>query len=263
MKNLMLICALFLITSCISDNQLKDKIKEVLKKNPKIVFETIEQNPVAFLESVEKAGKEGQQAMRKKRLEEEKKKLEQYWTKPLVANIRKDDPIRGNKKGQIVIVEYSDFECPFCSRAYQTVLSILKQYKGNVKFVYKHLPLSFHKAAMVASRYYEAARLQGHDKAFKLHDEIYENQKGLSSGGEKFIVNLAKKVGLNIKKLKKDANSKEVSKRIEEDMAEAEKFGFRGTPGFLVNGIPVKGAYPKSHFDGIIKKLEEKGKIKL
>src|SRR5690606_24383889 len=130
----------------------------------------------------------------------------------------------------IQIVEYSDFECPYCSRGYQTVKQLLKDYEGKIEFVYKHLPLSFHPQAMIASQYYEAIRLQSEDKAIKFHDEIFENQTKLRQG-ETFLKSIAKKVGANMTKLAKDINSDEVKNRIKEDEAEAAKFGFQGTPG--------------------------------
>src|SRR5690606_30903627 len=109
---------------------------------------------------------------------------------------------------------------------------------------------------------YEAVRLQSEEKAIKFHDEIFENQSKLRQG-ESFLKTLAKKVGADMTKLAKDVNSDKVKDRIKADEAEAAKFGFQGTPGFLVNGIPVRGAYPVDHFNMIISTLKEKGKIKL
>jgi protein-disulfide isomerase len=253
-----LMMATFVFIGCTS----KDSLKKTLKENPDILAEAIEANPDVIVESLNKAFKGAQAAQAKKREEQEKKALEESFEKPLTAQIRSDELFRGNKNGAITIIEYSDFECPFCARGYNTVMSLLKKYKGNVRFVYKHLPLSFHPQAMIASQYYEAIRMQSEKKAIKFHDEIYENQRKLQ-GGEKFLKSLAKKVGANMAKLAKDVNSDKVKNRIKEDMDEAAKYGFQGTPGFLVNGVPVKGAYPESHFDNIINELKKRGKIKI
>ena len=180
---------------------------------------------------------------------------------PLEPKIRDDESIRGRKDAPLTLVEYSDFECPFCARGYNTVMELLKKYGTNIRFVYKHLPLSFHKQAMVASKYYEALRLQNAELAFKFHDEIYKNQSKLKTG-EKFLKAAAKKLGANMAKLDKDVKSEAIAKRIEEDLQEAASFGMQGTPGF-VNGIPVKGAYPTSHFIGIVDELKKRGKVKL
>jgi len=181
-----------------------------------------------------------------------------------MPKIRKDEAIRGNRNAEIVLVEYSDFECPFCTRGYKTVRELMKKYGKHFQFIYKHLPLSFHPNAMPAARYYEAIRLQSNKKAFQFHDEIFANQRKLKSG-EKFLKAIAKKVGADMSRLASDLKSKsaQINNRIKEDQQEAAKFGMSGTPGFLLNGIPVKGAYPTSHFVKIINKLKEKGKIAL
>lgn len=261
-KLIIALVAAFLATACVSEKQLEGKISEVLKKNPEILTKAIEDNPTAFVEAFQKAVKSAQGEMAKKRQQEEEKKLEEAFENPLKPVIRDDEAIRGNKSAPITLVEYSDFECPFCTRGYQTVSALMKKYGDDIRFVYKHLPLSFHQNAMIASQYFEAIRLQDVDKAFKFHDMVFENQRKLKSG-EKFLKDLAKKVGADMGKLAKDVNSEAVKKRIDEDMAEAAKFGMQGTPGFIINGVPVKGAYPTSHFDDILKKLKAKGKLAL
>ena len=85
----------------------------------------------------------------------------------------------------------------------------------------------------------------------------------VSGLGERFFKSVAKEVKVDMSKLEKDLNSPKVMARIQEDLAEAKKYGFQGTPGFLINGIPVKGAYPPSHFDMIIEELKKRGKISL
>ena len=115
---------------------------------------------------------------------------------------------------------------------------------------------------MISSQYYEAIRLQDAKKAFEFHDRIYKNQRLLQKG-EEFLKSLAKELKVDMAKLAKDVNSEGVKARIAKDMEEAAKFGFQGTPGFLLNGVPVKGAYPTSHFVDIVNKLKEKGKLNI
>lgn len=253
-----LLSLVFLMSACTS----KDDLKKVLTENPEIITDVIKAHPVKFIEALNEAVKAGQEEMQKNRDIEEKKAFDQSFDNPLVPNIRSDEMIRGTKGAPIVVVEYSDFECPYCSRGYQVVRELLKKYEGKIQFIYKHLPLSFHQQAMISSQYYEAIRLQDESKAIKFHDEIFENQSKLRQG-EAFLKTLAKKVGADMTKLAKDLNSDKVKKRIAEDEEEAAKYGFQGTPGFLVNGIPVRGAYPVDHFVKIIDTLKEKGKIKL
>ncbi len=253
---------IMIFAGCTTDDQLKEKMGKILKDNPKMITDVIEKNPADFILTFQKAAKDAQGVLAKKKEEEEKQKLAQAYDNPLVPVIRKDESIRGKKGAPLVLVEYSDFECPYCTRGFNTVVELMKKYGDKLQFIYKHLPLSFHRQAMLASQYYEAIRLQDEKKAFKFHDEIFKNQRKLKNG-EKFLKATAKSLGVNMAKLAKDYKSAPVLARIEEDQKEAAKFGMQGTPGFLLNGIPVKGAYPTSHFDGIIEELKKRGKVKL
>ena len=258
-RMLVLAVALMMAAACTTS---KEDLKKMIKENPEIITEAIEANPAKFIDALNNAVKIAQEGEGKRREEEEKKALEESFNKPLQANIRADESFRGNKDAPLTLIEYSDFECPFCSRGFSTVMELMEKYKGKIRFVYKHLPLSFHPQAMPAAQYFEAIRLQSPEKAWEFHDAIYKNQRALQNG-EKFLEAEAKKLKVDIAKLKKDIKSEAVQKRIDEDMAEAAKFGFQGTPGFLLNGIPVKGAYPTSHFDGLIEELKKRGKVSL
>jgi protein-disulfide isomerase len=259
MKKLMVLAVVVLMAAACTS---KEDLKKMLKEDPSIITEAIEANPAKFIDALNNAVKSAQEGEGKRREEEEKKALEASFENPLQPEIRSDESFRGNKDAPITLVEYSDFECPFCSRGFGTVMELMDKYEGKIRFAYKHLPLSFHPQAMPAAQYYEAIRLQSPEKAWQFHDAIYKNQRALQNG-EKFLEAEAKKLKVDMAKLKKDIKSDEVQKRIDADMAEAAKFGFQGTPGFLLNGIPVKGAYPASHFEGLIKELEKRGKIKL
>ncbi|MDH4469172.1 MAG: thioredoxin domain-containing protein [Bacteriovoracaceae bacterium] len=258
LSKLLMVLLIGLVASCTS----KDSLKKMLADNPDILTEAIEKNPSAILESLNKAVKKAQEGEEKKRDDEEKKQLEASFSNPLTPVLRADESYRGSKDGVITLVEYSDFQCPYCSRGYKTVISLLEKYKDKIRFVYKHLPLSFHPQAMITSQYYEAIRLQSAEKAFKFHDKIYDEQKKLENG-EAFLKEAAKSVGADMGKLAKDVNSEAVIKRIKDDEAEAGKYGFQGTPGFIINGIPVKGAYPVEHFTGLVDELVKRGKLKI
>lgn len=257
-KTLFLGLALVLATACTS----KDELKKLLKENPDIITEAIEANPAKFIDALNNAVKVAQEGEGKRREDEEKKALEASFNNPLVPEIRSDESFRGAKDAPITLVEYSDFECPFCSRGYATVMELMKKYDGKIRFVYKHLPLSFHPQAMPAAQYYEAIRIQSPEKAWQFHDRVYSDQRKLQNG-EAFLKAIAKDLKVDMTKLAKDIKSEEVQKRIDGDMAEAAKYGFQGTPGFLLNGIPVKGAYPTSHFDGLIEELKKRGKLSI
>lgn len=258
-KFLALALALGALTGCTTS---KDDLAKMMKENPEIITDAIKANPTKFIDALNEAVKSAQEGDAKKREEDEKKALEDSFNNPLAATIEDHDAIRGPKDAPLTLIEYSDFECPFCARGYNTVMELMKKYDGKIRFIYKHLPLNFHPQAMPAAKYYEAVRLQSEEKAWEFHDRIYKDQRKLQNG-ESFLKAIAKDLKVDMKKLEKDVKSDEIQKKIDGDMEEAAKFGFQGTPGFLLNGIPVKGAYPTSHFENLIEELKKRNKVSL
>jgi protein-disulfide isomerase len=229
-------------------------MQKMMEDHPEVLFGTIEKNPDKFMEVVQKAAGQAQQKNAENQAKEEKDRVAKELEHPLVAEMPEDRAQRGEKNAPITIVEYSDFQCPFCQRGYQTTEEVLKKYEGKVHFMYKHLPLPMHPFAMPAAKRYEAIALQSSDKALKYYHEVFKNQGELSSKGEKFLDSAAKKAGADMAKMKADLDSKKVMDRINADMEEAKKFGFSGTPGFIVSGVSIRGAYPASTFSEIIDK---------
>lgn len=234
----------FLSTGCTSSSQME----KTMKDNPEILFNTIKAHPKAFLDTVNEAVELAKSEMANQAMEEDFKNRKD----PEVQDGR---VIFGSKEAPVTIVEYSDFQCPFCTRGYQTMKEVKAKYGDKVRVVYKHLPLDIHPQALPAAQYFEAIALQDHDKAEKFHDIVFEKQNELNEKKEKFLDEATKKVGADLAKVKKDIKSKAVNDRINADMEEAQKFGFSGTPGFLVNGVAVRGAYPTDHFAMIIDRL--------
>jgi protein-disulfide isomerase len=159
-------------------------------------------------------------------------------------------PVKGNAAAKITLIEFSDFECPYCSRGNQTAQQVLKAYPNDVKIVFKNLPLPFHNEAEPAAKAALAAGKQG--KFWEFHDELFANQQKL---GDAFYEETAKKLGLKVDQWKKDLASPEIAAAVKADKDEAERHEVRGTPGFFVNGIRVAGAYPFEHFKSIVDRL--------
>lgn len=226
-------------------------LEKEIEKNPDIVFNAIRKNPKKFFDVVSEVQKTAQEEARKQAEAEESGKIEEEFKNPLKPSAE-GQIIFGKKEAPITIVEYSDFECPYCQQGYENVREVRKEYGDKVRLIYKHLPLEFHPMAMPAAKYFEAFALQFPDKVEKFHDEIFANQRLLKEKREEFLKDTAKKLGANMGKLMKDLDSEAVKKKISSDMAEAKGFGFSGTPGFLVNGVSLKGAYPPPYFKRII-----------
>jgi len=236
------------------------QIKKALKDDPTILAEAIKEHPAEIMEAIQSAAREAQKTMAERAAKEEEKAREEELKNPKVAEMPDNRAYRGPKDAPIVLIEYSDFQCPFCKRGFETVEAVMKKYEGKVRFMYKHLPLDFHPLAMPAAKRFEAIALQSPEKAYKFHDEVFRGQDKLGQDKEKFLDSVAKKVGADVAKMKKDMEGPEVKKRIDEDIAEARKFGFQGTPGFLVSGVSLKGAYPLPEFEKIIDAKLSQGK---
>lgn len=226
-------------------------LEKAVEQNPDIVFNAIKKNPKKFIDVVNEAARNAQLDARKDEETAEAAALEEEFKNPKKPNLE-NVIFFGNKSAPITIVEYSDFQCPYCQKGYDNLKEVRKMYGDKVRVVYKHLPLDGHPMAMPAAKYMEAIALQAPDKVEKFHDEIFTHQQQLSAKKEDFLKDSAKKVGANMAKLMKDLESEAVSKKIAADMAEAREFSFSGTPGFLINGVSLKGAYPPQFFQKII-----------
>lgn len=155
----------------------------------------------------------------------------------------------GKKDAPITIVEYSDFQCPFCSRANETVEALKKEYGKKIKVVFKHYPLPMHPDAKPASEASMCVNEQSSDKFWKFHDLLFANQQRMK---EKDLLEYAKKVGADIKKFEDCFKSKKYAAHVEKNLAEGQKLGVDSTPSFFVNGQPIRGARPIADFKEII-----------
>lgn len=156
-------------------------------------------------------------------------------------------PAVGPADAPITIVEFSDFQCPFCGRVVGTMKEVEKEYGEKVRLVFKHLPLAMHSKAPQAHAASVAAANQG--RFWEMHDLIFSNQRELSK--EKYM-EYAKQLGLDVDRFEKDMESPETKKRIDSDVAEATRLGVTGTPGFFINGKFTSGAKPFSEFKRMI-----------
>jgi protein-disulfide isomerase len=165
-----------------------------------------------------------------------------------------DSPARGPKSAAVTLVEFSDFQCPFCSRVTPTLDKIKETYGDKVQVVFKHLPLSIHPKAPAAHAAAEAAHRQG--KFWEMHDEIFANQRAMSP--EKYR-EFAASMGLDVEQFDEDRASTELKKRVDADAQQAAKLGVTGTPAFFINGRYLSGAQPFEAFKRIIDEELAKG----
>lgn len=167
---------------------------------------------------------------------------------PIKVEINDSDHLRGPKNAKVTLVEYSDFECPFCGRFYPTVKQLLDEYGDKVRFVYRHFPLdSIHPQARPAAEASECAAEQG--KFWEFHDGLFENQERLGSA---LYTELAGKLKLNKKKFDECVSSRKYQQKVESDLQTGVSQGTRGTPHTLINGVSVSGAVPYAQLKAIV-----------
>jgi protein-disulfide isomerase len=159
----------------------------------------------------------------------------------------KGSPAIGPETAPVTIVEFSDFQCPFCGRVGPTLKKIKEEYGDQVRIVFKHQPLDFHAKAPAAHAAAEAAHRQG--KFWEMHDKIFADQRGMS---EAKYLEYAPEIGLNVDKFKKDLKASNTQLRIAADLAQASELGVTGTPAFFVNGRFLSGAQPFASFKRVI-----------
>jgi protein-disulfide isomerase len=156
-------------------------------------------------------------------------------------------PALGPENAPVTVVEFSDFQCPFCARVGPTMKQLREAYPDKVRIVFKHLPLDFHQKAVPAALAAEAAARQG--KFWEMHDKIFSDQKDMAP--EKYAV-WAKELGLDVAKFERDRASAEVKARVDADKKEAAQLGATGTPSFYINGKYTSGAQPLEAFKSLV-----------
>ena len=161
-----------------------------------------------------------------------------------------DDAItKGSPQALVTIVEWSDFQCPFCQRVNPTMDQIMKEYGDKVRIAFKHNPLPMHNRAMAGALAAEAAGKQGADKFWKMHDLLFANGKELT---DENFAKWAGEIGLDVEKFKSDMKDPALEKKAKEQQAQGAKLGARGTPAFFVNGRFLSGAQPFEAFKKLI-----------
>ncbi len=221
-----------LIAGCVD----KKKIEEI---------EAGQKNILAKLDTIDKNQKEMLKIFNKgKRPQVDFNKVHKI---PLASS-----KIRGNPAAPVTIVEFSDFQCPYCSKLQPVLKEVLEAYPNDVKLVYKDFPLSFHKQAKNAAKASHAAGEQG--KYWEMHDLVFEKYNKLT---EEMFNDFAKKLELDMTKFAADYKSNKYDKQITDDINLGRKVGVSGTPTLFMNGKRMRNRNVsdfKTAIDGYLKK---------
>ena len=226
-----LVALLLIITSCassgqyanaqLSDSQLEAKILEIIRKNPQVILDSVQSHQRAQVQQEEQL---------------RNKVLSQIRQEPRL--LLRNSPVMGSASQKIIVAEFSDFECPYCSKAQTVIKEFMSRNQNEVTLVYKHFPLTeIHAQAEPAALASWAAMQQG--KFWEYHDALFEQQSKL---GEEFYLELAKTLKLDVDRFNRDRKSEEAKAAIKRDFELGKSLGVRGTPSFVVNGIFLSGA---------------------
>jgi len=147
------------------------------------------------------------------------------------------DHIQGNPNAPVELIEYADYQCPYCKQAYYILKEVRKQLKDDLKFVFRNFPLpELHAHAIHAAIAAEAAGVQ--DKFWEMHDILFENQKRLD---DTYLFDYAKQIGLDTKRFEQDTENEIYFEKVNQDYESGIKNGVQGTPTFFINGEPFQG----------------------
>ena len=174
---------------------------------------------------------------------------------PVVADLKEDgDPAMGDKSAPVVIFEYSDYQCPFCERAFQQTYPEIKKLvaEGKVRLIFKDYPLPFHEQADEAA---VAANCAGEqDKYWEMHDKLYSTQAAWTGNTDPYTIfkGYAKELGVDESDFSKCVADPKQAREVQGDLAEGSANGVSGTPTFFVNGQQLVGAQPWAAFKQLI-----------
>lgn len=165
----------------------------------------------------------------------------------------KGKPVLGQENAIVTIVEFSDFQCPFCESWFQNVKPQLQPYidRGEVKLLYAHFPLSFHENAEPSALAAECANEQG--KFWEYHDKVFENQADMSGANyAETLKNYASGLGMDAARFNSCFDSSKYLSEVQAEFNEGVSLGVNGTPTFFINGQKIVGAQPWTSFKSII-----------
>jgi len=209
--------------------QLEEQVLQIIREHPEVLIESVQ----AYQQQQQQKIKQAQQAF-----------LQDLKTNPQA--VIGESPTTGSAQSKTMLVEFSDFQCPYCAEANKTLKQFLAKHQDDVKLVYKNLPLtSIHNDALPSATAAWAAYQQG--KFWKYDDALFINQKQL---GEGLYLDIAKKLNLDLVKFKRDRTL--AAPAIEKDIQLAEKLGVSGTPFFIINSPGFSGVVQLTDIESIL-----------
>jgi len=168
----------------------------------------------------------------------------------LTVPVSAGDHVQGSNDAQVTLVEYGDYECPYCGEAHPIVKRLQRKMGGDLRFVFRNFPLTeIHPHALAAAQAAEAAAQQS--RFWEMHDMVYANQDTLE---DRDLIAFARKLKLDSERFRRDLSSNEVTTKLQEDFSSGIRSGVNGTPTFYINGIRHDGSY---EYEDLLAALQE------
>ncbi len=216
------------------DAQLESQVLQIIRNHPEAILESVQ----AYQQKQQEQQQQGQKAV-----------LQGMKANP--KSVIGQSPTTGAKTQKIVLMEFSDFQCPYCAKAHQTLKQFMASHENQVTLVFKFLPLTqIHPEAMPSAKAAWAALQQG--KFWEFQDALFAQQDKL---GEPLYIATAKALNLDLKQFDQDRKSDAASAAIQKDVDMAEKLGVSGTPFLVMNGEPISGAAQLSELEALLAKV--------
>jgi protein-disulfide isomerase len=175
----------------------------------------------------------------------------------LAIPVNEHDHVLGPPDAPVTLVEYGDFECPYCRAAHYVVKNVLATLRDDMRFVFRHMPLTqIHPMAELAAEASEAAGAQG--QFWQMHDALYENQPDLSP---ELITALAEGLGLDMERFTEDLLTHRFRDKVKQDFMGAVRSGAAGTPTFFINGERYEGSYDEDSLTEALRFAASAGRV--
>jgi protein-disulfide isomerase len=230
------------------------QLQRALIAHPEIVYAVIRAHPTDFIRVVDSAAGQARAQLRADAEVTIQNQIRDGLLHPRTVPLDHRVAL-GNPSAPITIVEYSDFQCPFCRGERSILVDLLEKYPTRVRLVVKHTPLDTHPMARPAARLFEAIARRDPMAAYRFYDDLFEHQEMLNRDGAEFLAHAARRALADdalARAALHDAESDVIEAVLRADEEEARRLGFTGTPGFLIDGVPIQGAIPLSVFETII-----------
>jgi protein-disulfide isomerase len=220
-----------------SNGNLEAQVLQIIRDNPEVVIESVQ----TYQQEKQAADQQAQSDVAQTLLADRDTAIG-------------ESPKTGAEQGEVLLIEFSDFECPFCASAHDVVTEFMAKHSDRVTLVYKHFPLiQIHDQAVPAALASWAAMQQG--KFWEYHDALFENQDRL---GEELYLEIAKDLKLNVDQFQKDIASEAAATAVQADLKLAGELGLSGTPTFFMNGKILTGALSLESLEAELEKLTDK-----